>query len=133
MEEFIEKYSKQFIVHQSIISRGEMSDADCFAERTNLVHEYRKFLFIDPGLPKELLPSKWNGNHAALYLANIIKSWLNQQAVSLKAYFRKTMIYAGKMKPMMPRTIHSSLSEKELQPAVNDDWPELFFQIPCNN
>lgn len=65
-EEFIEKYSKQFIVHQSIISRGEMSDADCFVERTNLVHEYRKFLFIDPGLPKELLPTKWNGNHAAL-------------------------------------------------------------------
>ncbi|MFJ7938401.1 phenylacetic acid degradation operon negative regulatory protein PaaX [Peribacillus sp. NPDC096622] len=65
-EEFIEKYSKQFIVHQSIIGRGEMSDADCFVERTNLVHEYRKFLFIDPGLPKELLPSKWNGNHAAL-------------------------------------------------------------------
>ncbi|MGW8426147.1 phenylacetic acid degradation operon negative regulatory protein PaaX [Peribacillus simplex] len=65
-EEFIEKYSKQFIVHQSIINRGEMSDADCFVERTNLVHEYRKFLFIDPGLPKELLPSKWNGNHAAL-------------------------------------------------------------------
>ncbi|MGE7761266.1 phenylacetic acid degradation operon negative regulatory protein PaaX [Peribacillus sp. NPDC097895] len=65
-EEFIEKYSKQFIVHQSIISRREMSDADCFVERTNLVHEYRKFLFIDPGLPKELLPSKWNGNHAAL-------------------------------------------------------------------
>ncbi|MGE7606537.1 phenylacetic acid degradation operon negative regulatory protein PaaX [Peribacillus frigoritolerans] len=65
-EEFIEKYSKQFIVHQSIISRGEMSDADCFVERTNLVHEYRKFLFVDPGLPKELLPSKWNGNHAAL-------------------------------------------------------------------
>ncbi|AOH53728.1 phenylacetic acid degradation operon negative regulatory protein PaaX [Peribacillus muralis] len=65
-EQFIEKYSKQFIVHQSIISRGEMSDADCFVERTNLVHEYRKFLFIDPGLPRELLPSKWNGNHAAL-------------------------------------------------------------------
>ncbi len=36
------------------------------------------------------------------------------------------MIYAGKMKPMMPRTIHLSLSEKELQPVVNDDLPELF-------
>ena len=34
--------------------------------RTNLVHEYRKFLFIDPGLPKELLPPMWSGNHAAL-------------------------------------------------------------------
>lgn len=65
-EEFIVKYSKQFIVHQSIISRGEMSDEECFVERTKLVHEYRKFLFIDPGLPTELLPSKWNGDHAAL-------------------------------------------------------------------
>ncbi|MEH6944566.1 PaaX family transcriptional regulator C-terminal domain-containing protein, partial [Bacillus sp. JJ722] len=37
-----------------------------FVERTNLVHEYRKFLFIDPGLPAELLPARWNGSHAAL-------------------------------------------------------------------
>lgn len=64
-EEFIIKYSKQFIANQEIIKRGEMSDADCFVERTKLVHEYRKFLFIDPGLPKELLPEKWNGTLAA--------------------------------------------------------------------
>jgi phenylacetic acid degradation operon negative regulatory protein len=64
-EEFIDKYSKQFIAHQSIISQGEMTDAECFVERTKLVHEYRKFLFIDPGLPKELLPAKWNGTIAA--------------------------------------------------------------------
>lgn len=64
-EEFIIKYSKQFIMNQEIIKRGEMSDADCFVERTKLVHEYRKFLFIDPGLPKELLPANWNGTLAA--------------------------------------------------------------------
>lgn len=64
-EEFIIKYSKQFIANQEIIKRGEMSDADCFVERTRLVHEYRKFLFIDPGLPKELLPENWNGTLAA--------------------------------------------------------------------
>ena len=64
-EEFIIKYSKQFIANQEIIKRGEMSDADCFVERTKLVHEYRKFLFIDPGLPKELLPENWNGTLAA--------------------------------------------------------------------
>ncbi|MGM9925010.1 MAG: phenylacetic acid degradation operon negative regulatory protein PaaX [Bacillus sp. (in: firmicutes)] len=65
-EQFITTYSKQFIVHQSILQRQEMTDAECFVERTNLVHEYRKFLFIDPGLPRELLPARWNGSHAAL-------------------------------------------------------------------
>ena len=65
-EEFMDLYSKQYIVHQNALSRGEMSEAECFVERTNLVHEYRKFLFIDPGLPPELLPPLWIGNSAAL-------------------------------------------------------------------
>ena len=65
-EEFIDSYSKKFIVHQSVIQSGEMSDEECFIERTNLVHVYRKFLFVDPFLPKELLPERWIGNHAAL-------------------------------------------------------------------
>ena len=43
-----------------------MTDEECFIERAYLVHRYRKFLFIDPGLPKELLPERWSGNHAAL-------------------------------------------------------------------
>lgn len=65
-ESFIVQYSKKFIEHKTVIGRGEMSDADCFVERTKLVHEYRKFLFVDPGLPKELLPSNWNGELAAM-------------------------------------------------------------------
>lgn len=64
-KEFISTYSNQFIVHQSLMNDGRMTDAECFVERTNLVHEYRKFLFTDPGLPKELLPEIWSGNHAA--------------------------------------------------------------------
>ncbi|MBM7649138.1 phenylacetic acid degradation operon negative regulatory protein [Bacillus ectoiniformans] len=72
-EEFINTYSKQFVIHQSIISRGEMSDAQCFVERTKLVHEYRKFLFIDPGLPRELLPPMWDGNHAASLFSQYYK------------------------------------------------------------
>ena len=72
-EEFISKYSKQFIVHQSMINRGEMSDSECFVERTKLIHEYRKFLFIDPGLPKELLPPMWSGDHATLLFSQYYK------------------------------------------------------------
>jgi len=44
---------------------GALSDAECFAERTRLVHEYRKFLFVDPGLPDALLPAAWPGKDAA--------------------------------------------------------------------
>ncbi len=65
-EEFISEYSKKYIMLQSMLDEGQMTDAQCFVERTELVHEYRKFLFIDPGLPKELLPEIWSGNHAAL-------------------------------------------------------------------
>jgi phenylacetic acid degradation operon negative regulatory protein len=37
-----------------------------FAVRSELVHEWRKFLFIDPGLPAELLPAQWPGFVAAV-------------------------------------------------------------------
>jgi phenylacetic acid degradation operon negative regulatory protein len=36
-----------------------------FAARSRLVHEWRKFLFRDPGLPAELLPRQWPGHQAA--------------------------------------------------------------------
>ncbi|KQL33610.1 MULTISPECIES: phenylacetic acid degradation operon negative regulatory protein PaaX [Bacillaceae] len=72
-QDFISTYSKQYIIHQSMMNDGRMSDAECFVERTNLVHEYRKFLFSDPGLPKELLPEIWSGNHAALLFEQYYK------------------------------------------------------------
>jgi phenylacetic acid degradation operon negative regulatory protein len=40
-------------------------DEAAFAARFHLVHEWRKFLFADPGLPPELLPSDWPGHQAA--------------------------------------------------------------------
>lgn len=41
------------------------SDETVFALRSRLVHEWRKFLFRDPGLPAPLLPSQWPGHEAA--------------------------------------------------------------------
>ncbi|MFZ5815663.1 MAG: phenylacetic acid degradation operon negative regulatory protein PaaX [Bacillota bacterium] len=41
-----------------------MSDAERFVEQIQLVHDYRKFLFVDPGLPGELLPDPWRGDAA---------------------------------------------------------------------
>ena len=41
------------------------SDEAVFALRSTLVHEWRKFLFSDPGLPGALLPPAWPGHDAA--------------------------------------------------------------------
>ena len=43
----------------------EDPDKAAFAARFHLVHEWRKFLFADPGLPDELLPRDWPGRSAS--------------------------------------------------------------------
>lgn len=45
-------------------------DEAAFAARFHLVHEWRKFLFADPGLPDELLPADWPGRAAAELFAS---------------------------------------------------------------
>ncbi len=45
----------------------ESDDERAFAVRSVLVHEWRKFLFSDPGLPAELLPADWPGHEAARF------------------------------------------------------------------
>ncbi|HTX59300.1 MAG TPA: PaaX family transcriptional regulator C-terminal domain-containing protein [Verrucomicrobiae bacterium] len=42
-----------------------LPDERAFAERLWLVHDYRKFVYLDPGLPSELLPAHWPGTRAA--------------------------------------------------------------------
>ncbi|MGF2614961.1 phenylacetic acid degradation operon negative regulatory protein PaaX [Rossellomorea vietnamensis] len=71
--EFISEYSQKFIIDKNKIEKGEMTEAQCFVERTKLIHEYRKFLFVDPGLPEELLPEKWLGAHAASLFSDYYK------------------------------------------------------------
>lgn len=47
---------------------ADPDEAD-FAARFHLVHEWRKFLFSDPGLPPALLPADWPGPAAAAAFA----------------------------------------------------------------
>jgi phenylacetic acid degradation operon negative regulatory protein len=47
------------------LTRHSDEEEACFAARFRLVHEWRKFLFADPGLPAELLPADWPGTPAA--------------------------------------------------------------------
>jgi len=64
-QSFIDQFRPQ---HEEDLARfhaGEpLPDGECFVKKTNLVHQYRKFLFIDPDLPDELLPKVWLGTQA---------------------------------------------------------------------
>jgi phenylacetic acid degradation operon negative regulatory protein len=51
----------------SDVGRAGEADERAFAARSHLVHEWRKFLFLDPGLPRVLLPEGWAGDAAAAY------------------------------------------------------------------
>lgn len=51
------------------------TDEGAFAARLRLVHAWRGFLGVDPGLPAELLPADWPGTTAA--------AWFDEQAARL--------------------------------------------------
>jgi phenylacetic acid degradation operon negative regulatory protein len=44
-----------------------VNDRSAFATRSRLLHEWRKFLFRDPGLPTALVPAEWPGLQARTY------------------------------------------------------------------
>ena len=63
---FISKYQPKLANHVKRIRNGEnVEPSECFVERFNLIHEYRKLPFLDPDLPQELLPENWLRPQAA--------------------------------------------------------------------
>ncbi|GIO26688.1 phenylacetic acid degradation operon negative regulatory protein PaaX [Ornithinibacillus bavariensis] len=64
-QQFIQEYSQRYVIDKNKMEKDELSDGSCFVKSALLVHQYRKFLFIDPNLPQELLPKKWLGDSAA--------------------------------------------------------------------
>jgi phenylacetic acid degradation operon negative regulatory protein len=63
---FIAKYRSKLKYHLKRLQAGEnVEPSECFVERFNLIHEYRKLPFLDPDLPKELLPENWLRPQAA--------------------------------------------------------------------
>ncbi|MED1791798.1 phenylacetic acid degradation operon negative regulatory protein PaaX [Brevibacillus nitrificans] len=64
-KEFIDSYQAEYEeLEERIRQKKEVPDSLCFVNKTKLVHQYRKFLFIDPDLPQELLPELWLGKEA---------------------------------------------------------------------
>jgi phenylacetic acid degradation operon negative regulatory protein len=60
-EQFLAKWEPVF---EAFKRRDHVPDSECFVQRFMLIHEYRKFFFIDPELPTELVPDGWQGRRA---------------------------------------------------------------------
>lgn len=69
LSELATAYSRWLVdAHEIIATAGESpDDREAFAVRSQLVHEWRKFLFRDPGLPPAVLPPDWPGREARRY------------------------------------------------------------------
>ncbi len=60
--DFIVAYEPRLINEKE---QRSLTAEQAFVERLWLVHDYRKFTYIDPGLPSTLLPAHWPGTLAA--------------------------------------------------------------------
>jgi len=60
--EFIETYEPKL---RSERTQAALSDEAAFVERLWLVHDFRRFAYLDPGLPSVLLPAHWAGSIAS--------------------------------------------------------------------
>jgi phenylacetic acid degradation operon negative regulatory protein len=56
-------------------SRDADSGGDALGRLAGLVHAWRRFPFLDPGLPAELLPARWSGLRAAGLFARLHARW----------------------------------------------------------
>ncbi len=83
----------------AIAHAGE--DERAFAVRSVLVHEWRKFLFTDPGLPPQLLPADWVGREAARFFA----------------------AEAARLLPAASRFVDACLADPDAVPAVSRRSP----------
>lgn len=59
-----------------------------FVVRTLLIHEYRRLLLRDPGLPGELLPADWHGREARALCARLYRALAAPSQAHLRAALR---------------------------------------------
>jgi phenylacetic acid degradation operon negative regulatory protein len=64
--QFVQVYRPKYEDHLARLRRGEaVEPSECFVERFNLIHEYRRLPYYDPDLPRELLSDGWLRPEAA--------------------------------------------------------------------
>ena len=57
-------YSRFITDWKSFDASDDLSPGDCMAARTLLIHDWRRIVLRDPGLPDALLPAGWIGHDA---------------------------------------------------------------------
>lgn len=63
--EFITTWEPLLCAYQTSFNSGNPPEEKlCFASKMRLLHEYGRFLYLDPGLPAELLPEGWLASDA---------------------------------------------------------------------
>ena len=81
-------YAAFIEVYRSKLDRQFLSDEICFCEEIQLIHEYRKFLFSDPGLPDGLLPDTWLGHEAV----HIMREYYQHVAPGAHRFFESVFV-----------------------------------------
>ena len=81
---FVDEYRPRLQRHVARLERGEtIEPGECFVERFNLIHEYRRLPFFDPDLPEELLPDNWLRPEAA----TLFRDYHDRLADKANAFF----------------------------------------------
>jgi len=94
---FIAKYRPKVEEHLRRICNNEpVEPSECFVERFMLIHEYRRFPFFDPDLPRELLPSDWLRPKAAA----LFQEYHNLLADKANRYFDLVFQEYDRAKPL---------------------------------
>jgi phenylacetic acid degradation operon negative regulatory protein len=96
LETIQQRYAEFIAVYQGKLDhyrqrqakREAIPENECFREEIQLVHEYRKFLFIDPGLPDELLPEQWLGRDAA----HLLHEYYRQVSPAAHRFFERVFV-----------------------------------------
>lgn len=86
--EFVNKYKPKLENHLKRLRAGNIvAPGDCFVERFNLIHEYRKLPYFDPDLPDELLPKNWLRSKAA----DLFQQYYNLLNEDATKYFKSVI------------------------------------------
>ncbi|GAB2479982.1 PaaX family transcriptional regulator [Jatrophihabitans fulvus] len=63
----------------------DAADDDPLASVIDLVHAWRRFPWVDPALPRELLPARWRGVEAARRFATLHARWVDDARAQWRA------------------------------------------------
>ncbi|HZD90564.1 MAG TPA: PaaX family transcriptional regulator C-terminal domain-containing protein [Pseudolabrys sp.] len=83
---FIERFTPLAAV---LDAGGALSDAEALVARTLLIHDFRRIVLRDPGLPAALLPPGWPGRDARALTARIYRQIVGGAEAYLDVHVRR--------------------------------------------